>query len=60
VEFHYKEQKHFGGKKVLERVQINDKIKDKWCIENNILLIRISYKDKWRIRKILEKKLGLI
>ena len=59
-EFHYKEQKHFGVKKVLERVQINDKIKDKWCIENNILLIRISYKDKWRIRNILEKKLVLI
>ena len=58
-ELHYKSQKHFGGDASLKRIQINDEIKNKWCTNNNIQLIRISYKDKWRIKEILEKKLGL-
>ena len=58
-EFHHKSQKHFGGDPVLSRIKINDSIKNKWCEDNGINLIRISYKDKWKILEILKEKLGL-
>jgi very-short-patch-repair endonuclease len=45
--------KIFGGDETLNRIKKNDKIKDNWCSENNIKLIRISYKKKNKIFKIL-------
>lgn len=50
---HFNIVSKFGGKEFLDRVKENDKIKDNWCLENNIKLIRISYKKKNKIFKIL-------
>jgi hypothetical protein len=33
----------FGGEEEFKKVQIKDKIKTEYCINNNIKLIRISY-----------------
>lgn len=42
-EQHFNSIKYFGGDYRLKYIKINDRIKDKFCIENNIKLIRISY-----------------
>ena len=42
---HFESIDWFGGKNSFLENQIRDKIKNEWCIENNINLIRISYKD---------------
>jgi uncharacterized protein YozE (UPF0346 family) len=44
-EQHFKPISKFGGEERYRISQIRDSIKDKWCIENNIKLIRISYKE---------------
>ncbi len=56
-EFHYKND-GFGGPSKLDQQRKNDEIKTNWCRENNINLIRISYKSKNRIFKILRSKLN--
>ena len=40
---HYKEVDCWGGQEYLLQRQYNDKIKNNYCIENNIRLIRIKY-----------------
>lgn len=47
----------YGGMKEFERNQIVDGIKNKFCKNNKIKLLRISYKDK-DINSILESVLG--
>ena len=42
---HYEMVKVFGGIKSFEKIQINDEIKNKYCIDNNINLISIKYTD---------------
>lgn len=42
-EQHYKPIKYFGGEKRLEYLQKHDKIKDDFCKENGIPLLRIPY-----------------
>ena len=42
---HYENVKHFGGKEAFKQRKINDAIKTKYCIDNNIKLIRIRYDD---------------
>lgn len=54
-EFHYKSIDHMGGDERLSKQKRNDDIKDKWCIENGIKLIRISYLKKNKINKILNE-----
>lgn len=49
-EQHFKSVKFFGGDIEFKNIQIRDKIKNKYCKENDINLYRISYKDN-----ILEK-----
>ena len=56
-ELHYRSSDIFGGNDTLNRVKKNDKIKDNWCLSNNIKLIRISYLNKNKIHKILKKEL---
>jgi hypothetical protein len=56
-ELHYKPILIFGGEETLKRTKTNDRIKTKWCKENNINLIRISYKKKNKIFKVLESNL---
>ena len=51
---HFKPIDHFGGEKTLLNIQNNDRIKTKYCKDNNIQLIRISYKDFKNIDTILK------
>lgn len=44
-EQHFKSIKWFGGDEALKNVKIRDNIKNKFCQDNNIKLIRISYMD---------------
>jgi hypothetical protein len=41
---HYEPIESFGGKKALEMTKIRDEIKNTYCRENDIKMIRISYK----------------
>lgn len=43
---HFKPVKYFGGDANLVKNQKNDTIKNKFCEDNNIPLLRISYNDK--------------
>jgi len=54
---HYKPIKHFGGNKEYNDVVKRDECKNKWCLENKIKLIRISYLDKTKIDDILKNSL---
>jgi hypothetical protein len=42
---HYKPIKQFGGDKEFNKTKIKDEIKNKYCLDNKIKLIRISYQD---------------
>ena len=42
---HFDSIEWFGGEKSLIEYKIRDEIKNKWCLDNNINLIRISYKE---------------
>ncbi len=52
-EQHFSSVKYWGGDKNFEKLKIRDNIKNKFCIDNNINLLRISYKDN--IQDILKK-----
>jgi len=54
---HFKPVKEFGGEKgFLDGIK-RDEIKNKWCLENNVTLIRIRYDEIDKIRDILDIKL---
>jgi len=53
---HFEPVKRFGGEKVFKETKINDNIKNQFAKENNINLLRISYKDD--IIKKLEEMIG--
>ncbi|MCM3387320.1 zinc-ribbon domain-containing protein [Ureibacillus chungkukjangi] len=59
-EQHYIEKDFFGGRKGLELTQIRDKIKDAYCMENNIQLLRIPYWDFNSIEEILHNEFSNI
>lgn len=40
---HFEEVDRFGGKEAFEKTQKRDQIKNQWCKNNNITLIRIPY-----------------
>jgi hypothetical protein len=42
---HFLPIRYFGGSKKLKYTKINDEIKNKYCFENNIKLIRIKYNE---------------
>ena len=54
-EQHFKPLKRFGGEQNFIYIQKNDEIKNKYCLEKNIKLIRIKYNQN--IIKILENNL---
>lgn len=56
---HYEIVDYFGGEKSFKRRQVLDKLKTKYCIENNIQLIRIPYWDRKNIESILEKNINI-
>lgn len=56
-ELHTQSVKFFGGNESLKECQFKDKIKTKYCKNNNIELLRISYLEFKNIDQILENKL---
>lgn len=52
---HFKSVDMFGGDKYLEEVTIRDKIKDKFCEQNGIKMIRIGYNQFDDIENILKQ-----
>jgi hypothetical protein len=58
-EQHYNPVKHFGGIKTYEELKIKDEIKTKYCLDNNIKLIRIPYTEFNNIEEIIKKELKL-
>jgi very-short-patch-repair endonuclease len=51
---HHKPLPFFGGQEAFERLKINDKIKNDYCEDNYINLIRIRYDEVENIEKILK------
>lgn len=56
-EQHYKPIDYFGGVESLMNVMKNDKIKNIWCLDNGITLLRIPYTSFDKIEEILERYL---
>ena len=57
---HFQPIKKFGGESEFQNVQRRDKIKNEYCLKNNIKLIRIKYSKRnvqENIRKCLDKEL---
>jgi very-short-patch-repair endonuclease len=54
---HYEPIEHFGGLKAYESLKVNDKIKNNYCEDNYIDLIRIRYDQIDRIFDILKESL---
>lgn len=52
-EQHYKSLKCFGGDEELKKIKKRDKIKNKFCVDNGINLIRIPYFEYGNIIEIL-------
>lgn len=50
---HFESILYWGGDESFKKTKYNDNIKNEYCKNNNIKLIRISYKDKDNIKKIL-------
>lgn len=51
---HYKKNDYFGGEEGFKQTQLCDKIKNEYCLQNNIPLVRIPYTEKnITIEKIL-------
>ncbi|MCO0600952.1 hypothetical protein NGI46_26920 [Peribacillus butanolivorans] len=59
-EQHFTARDYFGGEKAFIKRQENDKIKDIFCLNNNLSLLRISFLEVNQIEGILDKELGLI
>jgi hypothetical protein len=54
---HYEPNNYFGGEDSFKYTQQNDQIKNNYCINNNIKLIRIPYWDYKNIDKVLNFEL---
>jgi len=53
-EQHFEPVKRFGGLLSFQRTQLHDNIKTRYCLENNISLLRIPYNKIKKIEKILK------
>ena len=56
---HFESIEYFGGESKLLYTQQNDKIKNEYCLKNNIRLIRIPYTKIKKIDEILEHELSV-
>lgn len=56
---HFKPLIFFGGENALEYRKNNDEIKNQYCMNNNINLLRISYKEIKNVENILKKELKI-
>lgn len=59
-EQHFKSIEVFGGDERFEYQKINDEIKRKYCLENNIELMLITYLDLNNIEEIIKNKISSI
>jgi very-short-patch-repair endonuclease len=59
-EQHYKPVSKFGGVIEFNNTKLRDNVKNKWCLDNNVNLIRIKYNEVNKIKYILEEKLQLV
>ena len=53
-EQHFRPVEFFGGKKTFLKIQNRDKLKNRYCNLNDIILLRISYLDFKEIKNILK------
>ncbi|MBS4894063.1 MAG: hypothetical protein KHZ90_09870 [Veillonella parvula] len=53
---HFEVREHFGGNKEFKNTQIRDEIKNKYCKDNNINLLRIPYWKLDNIENILDEE----
>jgi len=51
---HFESSDFFGGDKTLKETQKRDTIKNNYCIKNGIKLLRISYKEFYQIKEIVD------
>ena len=58
LEVEFEEVDYFGGKDSLEYIKYNDQIKNEYCKNNNIILIRIPYWEIDNISDILDLSLN--
>jgi very-short-patch-repair endonuclease len=58
-EQHFKPIDYFGGVESFNRQRERDITKNNYCLENNIKLIRLSFKDYDKIENILNFEIGL-
>lgn len=58
-EQHYTSKEYFGGEEGFEKTKIRDNIKNEYCRDNNIKLIRIPYWEFDNIKNILKHELKL-
>ena len=56
-ELHFRPIERFGGEKRFETYKLHDEIKNTYCEQNNIKLIRIPYWEIDNIEKILDSQL---
>jgi hypothetical protein len=54
---HFESREFFGGENALSEQKKSDKLKNKYCIDNNIKLIRIPYWDFNNISEILDENI---
>jgi very-short-patch-repair endonuclease len=57
---HFKAVKYFGGEAALQKTQERDRIKNQYCEENNINLLRIPYWEFNNIEKLIQEKIEYI
>ena len=57
-EQHFKEVKWFGGKEGFEKRVKHDNMKNKYCEDNNINLLRIPYTEFENIENILKQAIN--
>jgi len=56
-ELHFRSVDFFGGEESFKQIQKYDNIKNQYCFNNNIKLIRIPYKEYKNIDKILDNEI---
>jgi very-short-patch-repair endonuclease len=59
-EQHFKPVEYFGGDEGFDLNKKRDSIKNKWCLDNNVGLIRIKYNEVNKIKYILKERLQLV
>ena len=57
---HFKPIEFFGGQDGFNLTKIRDNIKNQWCLENSVSLIRIKYNQIEEISNILKKQLLVV